>query len=118
MKRDGFESQPLDQAAGHYELTLKGRVYADSAPTLKAEVMELADGGLKQLIVDATDLEQIDSSGLNVFVHLLKRIRPEGGGIVFFGLNANLARVFDITKLGKVMGIKTTRDEALESIAQ
>ena len=31
------------------------------------------------LVVNAEGLEQIDSSGLNVFVSLLKRIRPDGG---------------------------------------
>ena len=60
-------------------------------------------------------LEQIDSSGLNVFVHLLKRIRPDGGRIVFFGLNRNIKRVFEITKLGTVMKVVDSRDDALEA---
>ena len=112
-----FETQPLNASAGTYELTLKGRIYADVAPELRDSLSALADKGMKYLVVDASDLEQIDSSGLNVFVHLLKRIRPAGGKVVFFGLNDNIERVFEITKLGTVMGVEGSRSDALEGIA-
>jgi anti-anti-sigma factor len=111
-----FESQPLNATGGSYELILKGRIYADVAPALKAELMALADKGLKYLVVGAEGLEQIDSSGLNVFVHLLKRVRPLGGKIVFYGLSDNIRRVFEITKLGTVMGVEEQRVDALGSI--
>lgn len=111
----GFTHRPLD-ANGSYELTLSGKIYADVAPALQDELLGLAERGLKTLIVDACNLAQIDSSGLNVFVHLLKRIRPDGGRIVFFGLNDNLQRVFEITKLQKVMVVKKTRMEAMGSV--
>lgn len=111
-----FESQPLNAMGGSYELTLKGRIYADVAPSLKAELMGLAEKGLKYLVVGAEALEQIDSSGLNVFVHVLKRIRPIGGKVVFYGLNDNIRRVFEITKLGTVMGVEEQRADALGSI--
>lgn len=112
----GFNTVALD-AAGNFELVLSGRIYADVAPELKQELLGLVDKGLKKLVVDACALEQIDSSGLNVFVHVLKKIRPEGGRIVFFGLNENLERVFEITKLDTVMEVKQDRVEALGSSA-
>lgn len=112
-----FETQPLNASGGSYELKLKGRIYADVAPELRDSLSNLADKGLKFLIVDASNLEQIDSSGLNVFVHLLKRVRPIGGKVIFFGLNDNIQRVFEITKLGTVMGVEERRTDALEGIA-
>jgi anti-anti-sigma factor len=112
-----FETQALNASGGTYELILKGRIYADVAPRLRSELSGLAEKGLRYLIVDASGLEQIDSSGLNVFVHLLKRIRPEGGKVVFFGLNDNIRRVFEITKLVTVMGVEEQRSDALGSIA-
>jgi anti-anti-sigma factor len=111
-----YETRPINAAFGSYELTLRGRIYADVAPQMKGELMGLVDQGLKFLVVDASALEQIDSSGLNVFVHLLKRVRPAGGKVVFFGLNANIQRVFEITKLGTVVGVVAARDDALGSI--
>ncbi len=114
---DLYRTEPLNAAAGSYELTLSGKIYADVAPQLKGELLDLADKGLKFLVVNAKTLEQIDSSGLNVFVQLLKRVRPEGGKVVFFGLNKNIQRVFEITKLATVMTVVGERAEALGSIA-
>lgn len=118
MKSDEpFKSEPLDPVRGVYELALRGKVYADVAPALKAELLRVADKGLRALLVDAQQLELIDSSGVNVFVHLLKRIRPEGGKVVFYGLNANVRRLFDIVKLDRVVGVAADRTEALGSVA-
>jgi anti-anti-sigma factor len=111
-----FELKRLGGDAAAAELVLRGRVYADIAGTLRGELARAADQGLRTLIVDARSLEQIDSSGLNEFVQLLKRLRPLGGKIRFFGLSANISRVFDITKLGKVMDVVATREAALDGV--
>ena len=112
-----FQTNVLDDKAGGYELHLEGKIYADTAPQLKAVLATSFEQGLRRLVVDAQKLEQIDSAGLGVFVDLLKRVRPIGGKIVFFGLNANLERVFEITKLGKVIAVVKTRADALGSLA-
>lgn len=106
-----FERKPY--SASTSELRLEGRVYADVAPQLRDELTRAVDGGVKNLIVDATKLEQIDSAGLNEFVQLLKKVRPQGGRVVFFGLSPSIQRVFDITKLNKVMSVVGTRDDAV-----
>jgi anti-sigma B factor antagonist len=113
----GFQPVAIDEARGRFELALEGKVYADAAPELKAALATAVERGLRALVVDAQKLEQIDSAGLGVFVEILKKIRPNGGKIVFFGLNQNLERVFEITKLRKVMGVKTTRDDAIGALA-
>jgi anti-anti-sigma factor len=115
-----FERRPLASSATgtpRAELALKGRVYADVAPQLRDELTRALEGGARELIVDASHLEQIDSAGLNEFVQALKRLRPQGGRIVFFGLSSSIQRVFDITKLNKVMSVARTREEALGAFA-
>ncbi len=118
-QQDGtaFDLEALSSERGTHELRLRGRMYADVAPALKGDLMRLVEeGALKGLIVDARELEQIDSSGLNVFVQLLKQLRPAGGKIVFFGLNPNIRRVFDITKLARVMGVEESRADAVGAL--
>jgi anti-sigma B factor antagonist len=111
---ESYKVEPLNGSPGHYEMTLVGRIYADLAPALRSE---LDKEDLTALLVNAERLEQIDSSGLGVFVDVLKRIRPDGGRIVFFGLNDNIQRVFEITKLGKVIGVEVTREDAVRSVS-
>ncbi len=111
---------PPDEASGLdgcFELRLAGRVYADVTPQLRALLEEGLARGLRRLVVDARALEQIDSSGLNEFVQLLKRTRPQGGKVAFYGLNENVARVFEITKLSRVMPVTDGRPAALAGVA-
>lgn len=117
MAEPTFETQPVSGRPEITELKLQGRIYADTAPRLTALLDQAHQDGLRHLIVDANGLEQIDSSGLNAFIDLLKRLRPEKGQIVFFGLNDNILKVFEITKLKKVMGIEGSRDDALGRVS-
>lgn len=118
MSQPTFTIEPIDGAEGARELALRGRIYADVAPDLKRELLRHVESeGLKSLVVNAKELEQIDSSGLNVFVQVLKLIRPGGGKIVFYGLNENIRRVFDITKLTTVMAVTQTRADAVAAVA-
>jgi anti-sigma B factor antagonist len=112
-----FERRPLAASpagVGRCEVALKGRVYADVSPQLRDELTRAVEAGARELVIDCSHLEQIDSAGLNEFVQLLKKLRAMGGGtIVFFGLSTSIQRVFDITKLNRVMSVARTRDEAL-----
>lgn len=115
-----FTLRPAGQTsagAARHELKLEGRVYADVAPQLRDELSRALEQGMRGLLVDARGLEQIDSAGLNEFVQLLKRLRPLGGSITFYGLTPTIQRVFDITKLNKVMRVEPTREAALSSVA-
>lgn len=116
-----FERRPLAASpagVGRCEVALKGRVYADVSPQLRDELTRAVDAGARELVIDCSHLEQIDSAGLNEFVQLLKKLRALGGGtIVFFGLSTSIQRVFDITKLNRVMTVARTRDEALGGLS-
>lgn len=110
----GFAPQPLDGVADGYLLPLSGRVYADRAPALREALDKV---GPLALVVDASDLEQIDSSGLGVFIDLLKQIRDRGGKIAWYGLNPDVIRVFKITRLDSVMPVFEKRDQALAQVS-
>lgn len=111
-----FEVRPLPGEPGWHELALEGKVYADVAPELRDALLGGHEQGLRRLVVDARRLEQIDSAGLGAFVELLKRLRPEGGRIVFYGLSPGIERVFEITKLRKVIDVVPERADALREV--
>lgn len=109
----GFSPQPLEGVSDGYVLPLSGRVYADRAPALREALDQV---GPLALVVDASDLEQIDSSGLGVFIDLLKQIRQRGGKIAWYGLNPDVVRVFKITRLDSVMPVFAERAEAVAQV--
>jgi anti-sigma B factor antagonist len=108
---------PGPDTAWRQELALRGRVYADVAPQLREALARAVERGMRALVVDARALEQIDSAGLNEFVQLLKKLRPLGGRVTFFGVSPSIRRVFEITKLEKLIDLQETREDALRGVA-
>ena len=69
---------------------------------------DLSDGG-QQIVVDLTDLEFIDSSG----IHALVRPRSDSARIELVCPPGNVRRVLEVTKLERVLQVHDTLDEAL-----
>ena len=96
---------------------LTGRVYASAAPELRDALQEARLDG-RAVVVDATGLEAIDAVALHAFVDLVRDLRPRGGHVVFFGLNATARRVFELTAFDRIASVHATREEALERCAE
>lgn len=112
-----FAIRSTGTSGGRHELTLSGRVYADAAPALRAELGRGEAMGARRLVVDASGLEQIDAVALRAFVDLLKRL-PEHRGIAIFGLSPLLERTFALIGLDKVLHVVPTRAEALTRLGE
>jgi anti-sigma B factor antagonist len=66
-------------------------------------------------LLDFTDVEYIDSSGLATLIEYLRAAGPHGGKIALFGLQENVRTIFDLVRLGELFSITETRDQALAS---
>jgi anti-anti-sigma factor len=99
-----------------HEIAVAGRLYAAAAPELR-RALEPAAERARTILVDATQLEAVDAVALQAFVEALKRLRPRGGTMVFFGLTPPNRRLFEITGLDRVVTIVASRDEALGASA-
>jgi len=62
-------------------IKLEGRLDAFNTPKLRRELDQWLDKGVIHFIIDLSDLDFIDSSGLAVLVRLLKRVRLNQGEI-------------------------------------
>ncbi len=54
------------------------------------------------IVIDLSEVSFVDSTGLGVFVGLLKRQREHGGSVVLRGADARAARLLRITGLDEV----------------
>jgi anti-sigma B factor antagonist len=59
------------------------------------QVLYNCDG--HDVILDCTQLEYISSSGLRLFLSLLKAAKPKGSHVYITGMNDNLRQVFAMT---------------------
>jgi anti-sigma B factor antagonist len=95
----------------HTVVTVTGEIDLSTAPQLRDQLLELANDGNNQVIVDLEGVEFIDSTGLGVLVASLNRMRKNDGDLALVCSQARILRVFEITGLTKVFTIYPSLDE-------
>jgi len=97
---------------GRTVLEVSGEIDVYTAPTLREKIIALVDGGVTGLIVDLTNVEFLDSTGLGVLVGALKRLRGVGGTFGVVCDQERLLKIFRITGLDRVFTIYDSVDAA------
>jgi anti-sigma B factor antagonist len=98
---------------GHAVLRVEGEVDIARAAELREELIKLIDMGYRQVVVDLDDIEFLDSTGLGVLMHGLKRLRDEQGELALVCTQRRLLNVFETTGLAKVFHIHASVDSAV-----
>lgn len=104
------------RTAGSVEvIELHGRFDAYEAPSF-TQWLEAHPETL-YMVVNLSDVEFIDSSGLAVIVKGLKQCRQNGGDLCISNLQQAVLIIFELTRLDKAFKIFDDESEALDAIA-
>lgn len=98
-------------------ISISGELDLYTAPRLKEELLAAIDDGVLKIVVDMSGVHFIDSSALGVLIGGVKRLKPDGGGMVLVSIDENVNWIFRITGLNNVFDIFSTRDEAIASFS-
>jgi anti-sigma B factor antagonist len=101
------------ESAGRTVVAVAGEVDVYTAPTLDDRLTSLVDAGDVRVVVDLTDVEFLDSTGLGVLVKALKRTREKEGSLDLVVASDRILKVFRITGLDTVIPIHATVDSAI-----
>ena len=74
-----------------------GRLDTASAMIVEKEMQPLNNCMGHDIILDCTELDYICSSGLRIFLGILKNAKSKNSRVFIRGLNGNLKSVFDMT---------------------
>lgn len=96
---------------------LEGDVDLHYAPSLRAVMQPKIKAHCPALIVDLTQVEFIDSTGLSVIIAYFRDAGAYGGLLCLCGLNNNLKSIFKIVGLDRTIPMFATVDEAANAIA-
>lgn len=99
---------------GTQALDLEGEVDVYTAPKLRQEIMDQVDSGVKNLLVNLTKVEYLDSTGLGILIGGVKRLKEQGGSLKLVGPSARITRIFEITGLNKIFDVYPGEAEALQ----
>ena len=95
-------------------LEATGDIDVQTAPILQDALAKItADGLTGQVVLDLAGTDFLDSSALGVLVGVHKRFEPAAGRFTVVCDKPHLLRVFQITRLGEVLRIVPTLDDAL-----
>jgi anti-sigma B factor antagonist len=92
-------------------ITVLGDIDLAAAPALRHEVLALLGDGFRQIALDLTPTDFMDSTGLGVVVAIWKRVRVQGGTFAVVCPEPRLKRIFQVIDLDKVLPLHTTVDE-------
>ena len=98
---------------GYSIVEVSGEVDVFTAPQLDEQLSGLVEAGSYQLVVDLSNVEFLDSTGLGVLVKALKRVREHGGSLSVVTATDRISKVFRITGLDTAIGLHGTIDEAV-----
>jgi anti-sigma B factor antagonist len=92
-----LEVRSLPTGQGTVIVALTGDLDLSSAPVLERELEHLAEAGARRVVIDATDLTFIDSSGIAVLVVAHRTFVERGGGLEVYNPGPLVRRTLDVT---------------------
>lgn len=96
--------------------TLKERkLDATISPELKGEFLILCGGKTKTLILDLSEVEFCDSSGLSALLIAERKMREHGGSVKLAGLQKKVLSLIKISHLDRAFAIFDTVTKALKA---
>lgn len=95
-------------------IELEGEVDVYTAPQLKQQMINMLESGARDLVVNLTKVDYLDSTALGVLIGGLKRMREMDGNMVLVCPSPRIRRVFEITGLDKIFDIYNAEEDALE----
>ena len=93
----------IDGDASHRRVRLEGECDIGSAPALRETLRPLVPPEVSELVIDVSNLDFIDSTGLGVIVGALRRMREGGGDLSLAGAHGVVLRVLEVTKLDQAI---------------
>lgn len=114
-----FEVKVDDLEQGPRTISVRGELDLSTAPEFEGPINEALEGGEGSLLIDLSQCEFIDSTGIALIVRAWQRLEGGGNGraLVICSQNDQVRRVLEITGLELSIPVHTTRDEALAAIS-
>lgn len=96
------------QQTGAVIVVVGGEIDVYTAGKLREALVSSAVCDCPNVILDMSDVDFTDSTGLGVLVGAHKRAHRLGGGVKLAGIGEHLQRILDVTGLSKVFTIYET----------
>ena len=87
----------IQECEGQLVALFEGRLDTAAAPQTEKDIAPLANCAGRDIVLDCSKLVYISSSGLRLFLSVLKTAKPLGSHVYITGMNNDLRNVFNMT---------------------
>lgn len=87
----------IKEQNGELVTYFEGRLDTAAAPQAEKDIQPLLANNGKNIVLDCNALEYISSSGLRLFLTVLKSAKSKGGHVFITGMNNDIRNVFSMT---------------------
>lgn len=87
----------IKEQNGEMVAAFEGRLDTAAAPQTEKDLAPLMAASGKNIVLDCSKLEYISSSGLRLFLAVLKAVKPTGGHVYIEGMSDDIRSVFSMT---------------------
>ncbi|MER1958069.1 MAG: STAS domain-containing protein [Solibacillus sp.] len=93
---------------------IEGEIDTFTAPILREELetVHIVEG--REIELDLSKVNYMDSTGLGIFVAFYKKVIRENASLKLVNLSNRLVRLFEITGLSELMSIETNEELELK----
>jgi anti-anti-sigma factor len=102
------------RGADHTVVTASGSIYFDTHEALKETLLALAAEEKPCIVLDLTDVDLCDSSGLNMMAQTHLMATRHGGWLRLAGVQPIVRQVLDATHLTRMLPLYATAGQAVE----
>ncbi|MEJ2422102.1 MAG: STAS domain-containing protein [Acidobacteriota bacterium] len=83
--------------------------------SFRETLTDLVERGRHKIVIDFSELTYMGSSGLEVILSHIQRVRDAGGDMVLAAMSPKIYKVFDLLGLPKFFNITDSMDDALSA---
>lgn len=96
----------FSERGDHWEVKIMGEVDIHSSTEVKEKLESILDEREKSMIINAEELDYIDSTGLGMLIGIVKRLKQNNLELVLAKPQSSILKLFRITGLDKVIRIR------------
>ncbi|MQA73456.1 MAG: anti-sigma factor antagonist [Solirubrobacterales bacterium] len=102
--------------AGLHTLSIYGELDQGTAPELRGALSTALGNGNEAVLIDLSDCEFIDSTGLSLLVEAKRRLSEERRHFGVCCPHVDVRRLLELTGIDEAVGVYDTRDEAAATL--
>lgn len=93
----------IEKRHGHPEgVKIRGEVDIYTVDEFRAAIEDLIARGGDKILLDLTEMDYIDSTGIGVLIELRKKSMEKNQGTVLYGARKNVVKLLDLTGISQI----------------